>query len=54
MKTPPGVTQDNQHDPEPARSAYLRGVIEEALHQGYSATDTGRLVVIAIRARERK
>lgn len=48
------ITHENQHQPDKARAAFLAGVLDEARRQGYSTESYGRLVVVAIRAWEKR
>ena len=46
------ITPKDQGQPEPRRYLFLQGVLKEAVVQGYSIEDQGRLYVVALRAYE--
>lgn len=54
MKEPDPITPENQFQPGPLRQAFLKGVLIEAHEQGYAVEAQGRLLVLALRAWERR
>ncbi len=46
------ITPKNQNNPEPARALFLQGVMDQAQEEGYGTRDTGKLLVVALRAWE--
>jgi hypothetical protein len=48
------ITDANQNDPHQLRTSFLQGVLHEAHEQGYSKHAAGRLLVVALRAWERR
>lgn len=48
------ITPKNQHQPDPVRDAFLQGVMDEAIEQGYGKREMGRLFVLGLRTWEKR
>ena len=46
------ITPKVQFQPEAARAIFMKGVLAEAVQQGYGVEAQGRLLVVALRAWE--